>query len=88
MKKSSGSQFYVVQGQKLEPAQLQLMRTLTDEQRAIYAEVGGTPFLDNQYTVFGEVIYGLDVIDKIASQKVRPGDRPSEDIMMNIEVIK
>ena len=54
------------------------------EQAQIYTTLGGTPFLDTQYTVFGEVIDGLDVIDKIASQPTRPGDRPVEDIRMTI----
>ena len=43
----------------------------TDEQKAVYQDIGGTPFLDQQYTVFGEVIEGLDVVDKIAA--VRKG---------------
>ena len=49
-----------------------------------YTSLGGTPFLDTQYTVFGEVVDGLDVIDKIASQPTLPGDRPVEDIRMTM----
>ncbi len=52
----------------------------TTEQREIYSTVGGTPFLDREYTVFGEVVEGLDIIDKIALVKTAPGDRPIEDI--------
>ncbi len=52
----------------------------TAEQREIYSTIGGTPFLDREYTVFGEVIEGLDIIDKIALIKTAPGDRPIEDI--------
>jgi cyclophilin family peptidyl-prolyl cis-trans isomerase len=47
--------------------------------------VGGSPWLDQQYTVFGEVVYGLDVIDKIAACEKLPGDRPKVDIMMTVE---
>ncbi|MEL6987566.1 MAG: peptidylprolyl isomerase, partial [Bacteroidota bacterium] len=50
-------------------------------------ENGGTPFLDMEYTVFGKVIEGLDVIDKIASTKTRRGDRPEEDVIMKIKVV-
>ena len=60
----------------------------SDENRALYEEVGGTPFLDNEYTVFGRVIDGLDVIDKIAAVQTQPGDRPVEDVKMSIKVIK
>ena len=49
---------------------------LTPEQRKAYTTIGGTPFLDGNYTVFGEVIEGLDVIDKIAAVKTGPNDRP------------
>ena len=55
---------------------------LTEKQKQIYTTVGGTPHLDNQYTVFGEVIEGLDVVDKIAAVKTRTGDRPVEDIII------
>lgn len=50
--------------------------------REIYKTIGGTPFLDGEYTVFGEVIEGLDVIDKIAAVKTNPGDRPVEDVVI------
>lgn len=51
-----------------------------------YKTIGGTPFLDNEYTVFGEVIEGLEVIDKIAAVKTMPGDRPQADVKMKITV--
>ena len=60
----------------------------TDEQVKAYTEVGGTPFLDNQYTVFGEVEDGLDVVEKIQNCETLRGDRPKEDISMSIEVIE
>jgi cyclophilin family peptidyl-prolyl cis-trans isomerase len=54
----------------------------TPEQREIYKTIGGTPFLDGGYTVFGETIEGLDIIDKIANVQTLPGDRPAEDVMI------
>lgn len=56
------------------------------QMRDDYKTIGGTAFLDSEYTVFGEVIEGLDVIDKIAEVKTRPGDRPEVDLKMKIEV--
>lgn len=53
-----------------------------------YSTVGGTPFLDDQYTVFGKVISGLDIIDNIAMVQTAPGDRPVEDIRMFVTVEK
>ena len=61
---------------------------LTDEQKQVYTTVGGTPHLDGNYTVFGEVIEGLSVLDSIANQKTGPNDRPVKDIKMEIKVIK
>jgi peptidyl-prolyl cis-trans isomerase B (cyclophilin B) len=49
---------------------------------------GGTAFLDRDYTVFGRVIKGLDVIDKIAAVETLPGDRPKTDVKMKVRVIK
>lgn len=91
-KKSSGSQFYIVQGRPLSAQQLDMMEarkdiSYTPEQRAIYTTQGGTPQLDQEYTVFGQVIEGLDVLDKIAATATAPGDRPKEDIKMKIRPI-
>lgn len=89
-KASSGSQFYIVQGQKVNSQMLMRMSKnhYTAEQKHIYETIGGTPFLDNEYTVFGQVIKGLEVIDKIASVAKDKNDRPLEDVPMTITVIE
>jgi len=92
-KKSSGSQFYLVQGQKFDEKTLQMMSArsgfkYTPQQMRVYAEVGGTPHLDGGYTVFGEVIDGFDVIDKIAAVKTGSGDKPVKDVTMTIEILE
>ena len=61
--------------------------TFTEEQTRVYTTQGGTPFLDNQYTVFGEVEEGLEVVEKIQNCVTLRGDRPKDDISMTIEVI-
>lgn len=61
---------------------------LTPEQREAYTTVGGVPFLDNQYTVYGEVTEGMDVVDAIQKVKTNKQDRPAENIVINsIEII-
>lgn len=88
-KASSGSQFYIVQGRQASAQDLSRSGIrYTPEQIAIYTEVGGTPFLDQQYTVFGEVVEGLDVIDKIAAVRTAPGDRPIEDVKFSVKVVE
>lgn len=62
--------------------------TFTEEQRKTYATLGGTPHLDMNYTIFGEVVEGLDVIDKIAAVKTDKNDRPKENVRMKISIIK
>lgn len=92
-KRSSGSQFYLVQGKPVGEQEIQNMEyrlgiTYPDEIKAQYLEYGGTPFLDQDYTVYGQVIEGLDVIDAIASVKTNRSDRPLENVIMKIKVIK
>lgn len=89
---SSGSQFYIVQGKTFTDAELdQIERDnhikYTPEQREAYKTIGGTPFLDGQYTVFGKVTEGLDVIDQITAQPTDRANRPLEDIEMEIEIV-
>ena len=60
----------------------------TDEQKQIYSAVGGTPHLDQNYTVFGEIIEGLNIIDSIAVVKTDKNNRPIEDIIMKMKVVR
>ncbi len=92
-RKSSGSQFYIVEGNNVNDNILDQIEAkkgfrYTSEQREAYKKFGGTPHLDQDYTVFGRIIEGMDVIDKIASAKTKPGDRPAEDIWMIMRVVK
>ena len=61
---------------------------LSDEQIRIYTTVGGTPHLDGQYTVFGEVVEGLDVVEKIQDAETSSSDRPEEDIKMKMTILE
>ena len=60
---------------------------LTEEQRTIYSTIGGTPHLDGQYTVFGEVEEGLDVVEMIQQTATARGDRPVDDIEMRMILV-
>ncbi|MCB0502709.1 MAG: peptidylprolyl isomerase [Bacteroidetes bacterium] len=92
-KKSSYSQFYIVQGKvfndaSLAAAEARSGHTIPEDQRAVYKTIGGTPHLDQNYTVFGEVVEGLWVIDKIAEVKTGPGDVPVENVIMTMKLVK
>ena len=91
-KESSASQFYIVQGrvwntEELDNLQKRMKREISAEQRDVYTTIGGTPFLDGEYTVFGEVIEGMEVVDKIASVKCDKNDRPLEDVRIEKVIV-
>lgn len=96
-KASSNCQFYIVQGKPMNEQELNTNYesrikpsnpsfSYTKAQKEIYARIGGTPFLDQSYTVFGEVISGLDVIDKIAKAP-KQGERPIPNVIMKIRLL-
>jgi peptidyl-prolyl cis-trans isomerase B (cyclophilin B) len=92
-KASSACQFYLVQGKKytneeLNMLEAQMGRKYTPAQRLAYIKIGGTPMLDMNYTVFGEVEKGLEVIDKIARSPKDGFNRPFVDIRMKIELLQ
>jgi len=87
---SSNTDFYFVVGEKLAPNQARAMagRPLSPAQLKAYASRGGVPSLDGQYTVFGEVLEGQDVVDKIAREPVESDKWPVTDITLKVEVIR
>ena len=97
-KASSSCQFYIVQGKKYTDAGLdsvetrRLKRKLPEYQREIYKNTGGSPFLDQNYTIFGEVVSGMETVDKIAAEptsKEEDRDRPLNDVrILNTRLIK
>lgn len=92
-KASSGCQFYIVEGKKLNDEALDIAEQnigskLSAAKRMTYKMNGGTPFLDSQYTVFGEVESGIEVVDKIALEPVDSNNRPLVNISMKMEVLK
>ncbi len=88
-KASSGCQFYIVQGQVWDDAGYTKQaarsgKSYTDQQRKTYQTIGGTPHLDGNYTVFGEVIAGLNVVDSIAKQARDANNRPLKDLKITM----
>lgn len=91
-KKSSGSQFYLVQGQPISAQYLDNIERskgikYSQAQRDKYISLGGTPQLDMEYTVFGEIVDGLDVVDKIAAVQVDGRNRPLENVKMKVRIL-
>ena len=93
-KESSGSQFYIVQGspvsgKQLESFELQKGIKYSPQQKQILSATGGTPALDKEYTVFGQVMKGLEIIDEIAAQQTDEADRPIKDVkILSVKIIK
>lgn len=93
-KESSASQFYLVQGRVFSQSALDSLETfrlkgqkLSPLQRETYSTLGGAPHLDGNYTVFGELIKGIEMVDKIAAVKTDDADRPLEDQRMSMRVL-
>lgn len=89
-KESSGSQFYIVQGKVFTSDEINMLKkrglSFNEDQIRHYTTIGGSPHLDGGYTVFGEVINGLDVVDTIAVLPKDHKDRPLEDVKISITV--
>ncbi len=91
-KESSGSQFYIVEGKSVSASlldQIEKQRGIqyTPEQRERYLSEGGAPFLDNEYTVFGEVVEGMEVIGRITALATDPSNRPQQDVKMKVRIL-
>jgi len=91
-KASSGCQFYIVEGERLTDEQIDKQekrsgRKISEWQRNYYKTVGGVPHLDGLYTVYGEVVTGIDMVDQIAAVKRDTNDRPLVDVPMTVEVL-
>lgn len=93
-KVSSGSQFYLVQGKIFTDEQLNMLEsrrlkhTIPAYQREVYKTLGGTPHLDRSYTVYGEIVKGLNMVDSIAAVQTGNANRPKEDVRMTVTVLK
>ncbi len=93
-KASSGCQFYIVQGKTYTDEQLDAIETkrlqfkLPAAHRAVYKTLGGSPHLDRNYTAFGEVVQGLELVDSIAVVKTDEKDRPVADVKMEVSILK
>ncbi len=91
-KRSSGSQFFIVHGSSVD--EKMLLRNeqrsgyaYTDVQKQLYMELGGYPSLDYEYTVFGEVVEGMEVIDEIAAVPIESENRPLQDVTMKVRIL-
>jgi peptidyl-prolyl cis-trans isomerase B (cyclophilin B) len=94
-KASSASQFYIVQGKKWTDDSLDELRkkrmnnrVIPESHRKVYKEIGGSPHLDQGYTVYGEVVMGLEMVDLIAAVQKSATNRPLEDIKMEVSILK
>lgn len=93
-KASSGCQFYIVQGKTFTDPQLDSLENkrlhfkLPQWQREIYKTQGGSPHLDRKYTVYGEVVKGIELVDTIAIMPVDANDRPQQDVKMTVTLLR
>ena len=86
-KKSSGSQFYIVDGREFSEKEFDkmlsnLVMDYSESEISQYIEVGGAPQLDGEYTVFGKLVAGYDVLDKIAQTTTDNSDKPVQDVLI------
>lgn len=93
-KASSACQFYIVEGKRWTAGKLDTLentrlkgRKIPQWERDIYTSVGGVPHLDQNYTVYGEVVTGIDMVDQIAAVKTDTNDRPDTDVPMTVELL-
>src|SRR5580698_3106807 len=93
-KASSGCQFYIVEGKRFTDGKLDTLEQtrlkghkIPAWEREYYQSVGGVPHLDHNYTVYGEVVIGIDMVDRIAAVKTDKNDRPVADIPMTVELL-
>jgi len=94
-KASSGCQFYIVEGKRFTDSKMDSLEKsprlaghkIPAWQREYYKSVGGAPHLDQNYTVYGEVVMGIDMIDRIAAVKTDKNDRPVTDVPMTVELL-
>ena len=91
-KASSGCQFYIVEGKRLTDAEIDAQdkrsgHTTPEWEHVYYRTIGGTPHLDANYTVYGEVVAGIDMVDMIAAVKKDANDRPLVDVPITVEVL-
>lgn len=92
-RESNGSQFFIVQGRKFSLSELNIIErqkkdTISEVQRELYTTVGGLPSYDKQYTVFGEIVEGLDVLDKLMAVRTQSNGRPVFPLKMWMKVVK
>jgi cyclophilin family peptidyl-prolyl cis-trans isomerase len=91
---SSGCQFYIVQGKKFTDAQLDTLEKkrlhfqLPQSHREVYKNTGGSPHLDRKYTVYGEVVRGLALVDSVAAVQTDANNRPLADIKMTVTLLR